>query len=316
LSGYAVRPFWAEERPVRDTIAFINDYVQERGIEVIIPGDMATTAFLAEIASEVRGAACFFCSPREKLDALHNKWNFAQTLERGSIPTPRTRLLEEVEGLSATLSQLEGFPLMVKPLERESSHGVLRVDSESQLRAYLSSGAPYNAPPLILQEFIPGRDIDFSVLARRGRVVAGAVQRWSDSGTLAFCRHEEVEDLGRRVVASFEYHGVAHFDMRIDDRNGRVVVLECNPRFWYTMPAAMWRGLNFVEAGIRAVMNADLLNSWPEGNYILPGSVPSALFSVRRVRELDIPNLRGFLQPVLDPLPHMYSLARKAFRLS
>src|SRR3989304_3891130 len=104
-----------------------------------------------------------------------------------------------------------------------------------ELRAHVESNAPYSHPPLILQEFIPGKDIDLSVLAVGGRVVASAVQQWPDSGMLEFCEHPEVEELGRKVVSLFNYDGVAHFDMRIDERTGRVLVLECNPRFWYTM---------------------------------------------------------------------------------
>lgn len=75
-------------------------------------------------------------------------------------------------------------------------------------------------------------------------------QSWLEDGVLEFTQHPEMHAIATRLVQAFHYEGLAHFDMRIDARDGKLYVIECNPRAWYTISASMWQGLNFIEMGI------------------------------------------------------------------
>jgi hypothetical protein len=103
--------------------------------------------------------------------------------------------------------------------------------------------------PWLLQEYLPGHDIDLSLLADRGRVVAWTVQSESPGGGMMFQADQRLFAIGERIVAGTKFHGVAHFDMRIDERTGEVSVIECNPRFWGSLMLSTWSGVNFVELG-------------------------------------------------------------------
>lgn len=296
-----------------EALELINTYCAREGIDVIVPGDIGTTAFLAEYGSSISGAALFPASPGERLSAIHNKWTFAERLMDAGLATPRTRYIESAAGLDEATAEDVGFPMMVKPLTCESSHGVVRMTDYRKLRDYVDSGRPYSAPPLIMQQFVDGQDIDISVLADRGRIIASAVQYWAPEGELVFQEDPEMFELASAIVRLFEFHGVAHFDMRRDRHTGKIYVLECNPRFWYTLPAAMWCGLNFVELGIRATLGLPYDHIGPaSGSYRLPSDVFRAFRRPARLLQMSRLNWRGFFQPLLDPAPHLSALTRKA----
>lgn len=295
------------------SVALINDYCSLEGIDIIVPGDIHTTGFLAEHGAAIAGPALFPASPSERLHAIHDKWSFAERLMAAGLATPRTRLIDSARTLDEAAAEDIGFPMMVKPLDCESSHGVVRICDYQQLREHVESGRPYTAPPLIMQQFVDGQDIDISVLAADGRIIASAVQYWSPEGELVFREDPEMFELAAEIVRLFDFHGVAHFDMRRDRHTGKVHVLECNPRFWYTLPAAMWCGLNFVELGIRATLGLPYDHIGPaSGSYRLPSDVFRAIRRPARLLRMSRPNWRGFFQPLLDPSPHLSALTRKA----
>jgi hypothetical protein len=81
------------------------------------------------------------------------------------------------------------------------------------------------------------------------------------------------------------------------------------------MPASLWRGVNFVAAGVQYATQggvSDVPRISP-GKYFLPGSLISFLRNPLNVRKLDWQNIRGVLQPALDPVPHLIDLCRKKF---
>jgi predicted ATP-grasp superfamily ATP-dependent carboligase len=38
--------------------------------------------------------------------------------------------------------------------------------------------------------------------------------------------------IASEVVRATRFHGLAHFEMRIDQRDGTLYAIECNPRVW------------------------------------------------------------------------------------
>jgi hypothetical protein len=140
-------------------------------------------------------------------------------------------------------------------------------------------------------------------------------QQIQPDGSLEFFEHDGTLDLAKRIIREFDYHGIAHFDMRIASDDSSLMAIECNPRFWYSMPASLWRGVNFVAAGVQYATQggvSDVPRISP-GKYFLPGSLISFLRNPLNVRKLDWQNIRGVLQPALDPVPHLIDLCRKKF---
>lgn len=284
----------------------LKEIIREHGIDVLVPGDMTASAALADLDLPLGDVAILPVSPDPVLERIHDKWTFAETLRKADLPTPKTVLLDDVKKLTPAMAEPVSFPMIVKPLQCESSHGVVRMDSYEELHAYVNEDRPYNDPPLIFQQFIPGEDIDISVIADKGEVLVSAVQQWTPDDTLFFCNDPEMEEVTGKIIKLFDFSGPAHFDMRRHAETGKLYVFECNPRFWYTLPAARWAGLNFVEAAVYAALGRDYGHLGPaRGHYRLPGDVVRAWRKPARWFSMSARNWAGFLEPLLDPVPHI-----------
>ncbi|MBX7259143.1 MAG: ATP-grasp domain-containing protein, partial [Candidatus Hydrogenedentes bacterium] len=178
-----------------------------------------------------------------QFDALYDKWQFHGVAMKIGIPQPQSHRITSCELPAAALP----YPVIVKPSWGEGSFGFKVQEDERALREHVSVLKPSEETPYLIQEYLPGEDIDLSLMADHGRIVAWAIQQRMDNAAINFLEHDEVYELGERLVAATGYHGVMHLDMRIDERNGRVNVIEANPRFWGSLCYATWAGVNFLE---------------------------------------------------------------------
>jgi biotin carboxylase len=209
---------------------------------------------------------------------------------------------------------------MLKPPRGEGGVGVRRVDSRSQLSSVLGPYAETFGWPILAQEFIPGSDIDLSVLADRGRIVAWTVQRAHSNrlGDLEFLQHPRILEIGASLVGATGYHGVAHFDLRIDARTNEPVFLEANPRFWGSLRHSLWSGVNFPALGIALAQGKDVASEFKP----VAGPCRDPGFSIRSgVHAL----LHGRLRPddwssateaawrchLGDPIPELWARLRR-----
>jgi biotin carboxylase len=223
----------------------INEYIERHRIDLVLAGDTSCTRMLAVHGGEIRGAAVFPMPSVEVFDRLNDKWTFHELMVAHGIPTPRSRLVaspEDVDGLDLD------FPVMVKPPRGEDSKGVRRVDDRKALRRDIEQSAAHGDLPLIVQDFIPGPDIDLDLLADDGELVSWLVQQRVGTG-MRFPADDRVVEIGRAMCRASGYRGVGHVDMRIDERTDTVVGIEFNPRFWGSLAFASWMGVNFVEWG-------------------------------------------------------------------
>jgi predicted ATP-grasp superfamily ATP-dependent carboligase len=222
----------------------INAHCARHEIDVVIPGDMPATLLMAEAQSLIR-TPVFPVADADTLRTLHDKWRFHGLLTQLGLPAPRTAVL----GCGASLDAIDlRYPLMGKPTDSEGGDRVARYDTRRELETMLA-GPRAGKQPWLLQEFVPGSDIDLSLIADHGRIVGWTIQDDVGNGFRIFKEEPRLLEIGQRLVAATGFHGVAHFDMRTDQRDGGVVVIECNPRFWGSLILSTWSGVNFVEIG-------------------------------------------------------------------
>jgi len=302
--------FWSGGVPVPEAQDWLCRYVEEKSFDIVVPSDIRSIAFLEATKSVFNHNIPFFpCSNAEVLNTLHNKWTFAETCRQYSLPTPTTILLESIDQLEEGLFDEVGFPLIVKPLQEESSHGVVQLNSYKSLLEYVQKNSPYSQFPLIAQSFIPGHDIDISILAADGHILCSTVQSWIDDDILEFTSNPDMYDIAARLIRELHYDGLAHFDMRIDTRTDKLYVLECNPRAWTTISASMWQGLNFVEVGVSYACDGfvpPINERAGQGRYCLPGSLLKQFFlPFSGWQNISTKSVKAFLQAATDPLPHI-----------
>jgi ATP-grasp in the biosynthetic pathway with Ter operon len=225
----------------------IRDVVKRYDINIVFPSDDVSTRLLSALGdrlpvrtSPVPALATF--------DLLNDKWSFTRFCAENGVRAPQGWLLESGATLRQGVQSGEiALPLTVKPINRSGGFGVIHIREAAEL-AQLDA-ADYR--PLLAQRHIAGETIGISVLCEHGRVVAHAVQR-RDTARFALFDNPDLLANVRRLASLTGFHGPANLDAVMSD-DGLSYIVECNPRFWYTISLSMVAGLNFVGLALSEV---------------------------------------------------------------
>lgn len=228
----------------------INRWVSWFGIDMVLAGDVQATRSLIAMRGKI-DANLFPMPTLEQFDRLNNKWFFTQMCGELGIKTPRSRTIADAEQLRAELiAGRIALPAIAKPINHDGSLGVIRLDPDNAL----AQTVKIDYGPIIVQEFIEGRDIGASVYCERGEIKAFIAHE------LRRATYRSLDDPNiYRTLAKIASHmgidGVFNFDMRLAP-DGTVHYLECNPRFFFKINLSMLAGVNFVRMGLNATGRA------------------------------------------------------------
>jgi len=154
----------------------IADLTREKGAVVAVLGVDDATAVIAARVSAKLGL------PHNPVDAVasaRDKGRMRAKLAGAGIPVPRFCLLDE-RADARVASEEVGFPCIVKPIALSASRGVIRADDPEQLAAAVARTRRMLAEPelarlhrpgepqLIVERFIPGREVALEALLRDG----------------------------------------------------------------------------------------------------------------------------------------------------
>jgi D-aspartate ligase len=211
----------------------------------------------------------------ELVEDLVDKLRFAALAARLELPVPPTRPLWRDRPLAAQTEGWDRFPCLLKPATRarwfdsplggQALHGnqkAIGVASRGELTRLLPLLARHETD-FVLQEAIPGgeeRIVSYHAYVRpdgeraaefTGRKVRTAPRTYGMSSCLEITDDPRVERAGRDVLERLGFRGVVKLDFKSDARDGRLLLLEANPRFtlWHD-PAAV-AGVNVPELAYR-----------------------------------------------------------------
>jgi predicted ATP-grasp superfamily ATP-dependent carboligase len=260
-----------------DGLRLLQRYVRANAIDLVIPGDLHATLGLSKLADA--DLPRFPVANHSVLQRLHDKWTFHQLLTRAGLPSPRTELLDAD-------SPPRELPIILKPTGSEGGEGIYICESAAQLAQLCASDA-VSGRRYIAQQLIIGHDVDVSVLAEHGRIVAYTIQHTETHDVKRFMLDDHMLEVAEAIVQVTQFHGLAHFDMRIDGQTGELYVLECNPRVWGSLMYSVWAGVNFIDLGCQLALGRRLPNSvpptervWHQG--VAPRRMLKALLQGRR----------------------------------
>ena len=198
------------------------------------------------------------------LEMFDDKWIFYEFCVKTSLNVPATRYVGSKFNLDFDAIAAElGLPFVIKPTDCSGSEGVRFVKSRAYFEQEILDDVAYNFKRLIAQRFVEGTDVDLSLLSVRGKLSCFAIQQPQGSH-VNFLPNAYLEGIAATICRDSAYHGVMHIDARVEKGTSKVFLIECNPRFWASLTAASWCGLNFVgqsvdprlrEAGPRAVLS-------------------------------------------------------------
>ncbi len=235
-----------------DSIATMGDEIAFDGVVaaddsgVMVASLAGTTLGLAANTPDAAGAT------RDKL-LLRNR------LETAEVPQPRFAALEPNQS-AEEVSEAVGFPLVVKPLSRSASQGVIRVDRPEDLPASIDRvrriiGDHEHSQRLLLETYLPGDEVAVEGLVRNGELMVLAIFDKPDTSegpsfpetilvTPSRLSDESQQECIRVAEAALRglglTHGPVHIELKI--HNDRASVIEVAAR---SIGGLCSRSLNF-----------------------------------------------------------------------
>jgi D-aspartate ligase len=170
----------------------------------------------------------------------------------GQVQSKRAQLERaQAVGIDVPATEPGTFPVVVKPdrsveFKRRYRRQAFRCETPAELEEARAHTEEFGA---IVQELVPGGDDALytvgSYIARDGRplaVFSGRKLQQTPPG-IGTCRvgealwDQEAVDAALRLLAAFEYTGLSQVEFKRDPRDGRLKLMEINPRLW------QWHGL-------------------------------------------------------------------------
>lgn len=300
-----------------DAVEPIKELCNRVGIDLLIPGDMPLTLLLATINQQL-GIGTFPLASPQLLRQVGDKLSFAKLVRELDIPHPEFWTLCSEEEIERIPFQ---YPVVAKACNLDTGRGIKVCENAREIREHARSIASFPAEPLKLQQFIPGIDLCLGFLANRGEIVAWSIHRrtsvkyGTDMPSCEFLQNAGFLESGRRFVKATGYHGVGEIDARLDERDGIVKLIECNPRMWGSVHFAAFAGVNFALAGIAIATGqpipADKCRQ-RDGIVNTPaGSIRLLKYRAERIPVWTAGTWRAWKQMMSDPLPWILPRKRK-----
>jgi len=154
----------------------------EEGRDRPFAGVVATDDGTVELTSRVAQALDLRHNPPESARISRRKDLARKALEKAGLPVPGFRRLDLNRPLPCQLRGLQ-YPCVVKPLALSASRGVIRADDPGQLLAACERVRPLlegvqdseERGYLLVEDFIPGREVALEGMLDRGRLSVLAV---------------------------------------------------------------------------------------------------------------------------------------------
>lgn len=241
-------------RDDRLVLAYVNRLAAEAPDLVLIPADCDGSRLINRLRGQMNERLDARVAPTpdsSMLDCFDDKWRFHQFCIKHGFNVPSALLLRSKRELDFALVAAElGLPFVVKPTNTQASRGVHVIADREAWGCQILDNPEYRFAPLIVQRHVRGIDLGVNLLAIRGEVRALAVQRrdppqHADS-RINFIENTWLQDLACALCRASGYHGVMNIDCRVEDGTGKIFLFESNPRYWRSLSASVWCGLNFV----------------------------------------------------------------------
>ncbi|MBA4493368.1 ATP-grasp domain-containing protein [Paenactinomyces guangxiensis] len=202
--------------------------IQQYRIDLLMPSS-EEIFFIAGSLDKLRKYCRVFCDPFEKLNRLHNKWEFSRLTGSCRVKTPATILLQSPEDLKPFEGSAEKY--VFKPVYGRFAARNLFGPDPSQIRQI----QPGPHDPWLAQEYIQGGEYCSYHLAMDGEIKAHAcyrpAYRMGRASGYYFhpVEHEEIAQFAAEIAQKLQFTGHLAFDF-IETPAGSLYVLECNPR--------------------------------------------------------------------------------------
>jgi carbamoyl-phosphate synthase large subunit len=241
----------------------------------------------------------------EAIDAAEDRGKATAILAAEGIPAPSWRSVERWDDLAAAVEEV-GFPALLRPSYVLSGRGMVLVQSQEDVLAYLDQyGKTPLARPLLVDHFLEGAvELDVDAVSDGHDVISVVMEQLEECGvhsgdsaevypvqTVPPAALRTIEIYTERLARAFGIVGLMNVQFAV--QNETVYVLEVNPRASRSVPfASKASGIPLADLGIRVIL----------GERLRDLDLPVARTDLISVKEVVLP-FRVFpaLAPVLGP---------------
>jgi glutathione synthase/RimK-type ligase-like ATP-grasp enzyme len=205
------------------------------------------------------------------------------------------------------------FPVLIKPRLWGGGVGIEKFTERGMLLKKIEA-EPNFFDQYIVQSFLEGNDIDCSVLCKDGEILAYTIQRglfdnvgFQAADAIEFLHDPDVIQVTSSMMHALRWNGVAHVDLR-RGTDGRVVVIEINPRFWGSLEGSLHAGVNFPHL----MLKLSLGESFPQpefSNVRYAGAFSTIKRKLKRKPSVNLLRETNLTNYFYDPLPALARLA-------
>lgn len=245
-----------------DYLEQLRSVIQAENIDMVFSLNDLEIGLLAASRDELERetGATFYVPPFETLHICGDKWATYRFAQDHGIPVPMT-FLTSGDAFQALQSGIVKFPLFVKPRWGSASIGLYVVEGEEELEiAYRSCAKAVtkstlarlgNKDSVIIQEFVEGAEYGVDVLYGKNQECIGytakrkLAMRAGETDKAVSVDPAPFDEVIKKIGAALPHRG--NLDCDFLERDGRLYLLELNPRFGGGYPFTHLAGANHVQ---------------------------------------------------------------------
>ena len=253
--------FTENSQPLIDELIAI---IKSEKIDVLLPVSIACLMVIDKHKAEIQEHTLITPFPtKESVDLLDNKYHFYNFCKENDIAHPDSVYVKSSQQINASEPGIN-YPMLIKPVLGAGGFDTLvYVKTEQEMNEFLARPDEKKEGyfPALLQEFFEGEDIDFNGYSIDGDVIASSVMRTDfyekdpELFFTYFVEDDAVIELGNKILKAGKYSGPTNIDMRIRASDGKLMLIEVNPRYWARVNVSLMDGMNFLDIGIKATLN-------------------------------------------------------------
>lgn len=218
--------------------------------------------FVSKYSDELESYFLFNQSPPELIDQISDKYSQFLLANASDIAVPSTFKITSEQELEKVLVKIP-FPIFIKALDVNSwrkqigsaAKGyvvVNKMELNKKVTFLLNLGLE-----VILQEIIPGPETNHfkycTYIGRDGRILLEFTLKKIHQSPIHYgigslvesVDYPELVNEGRKFLHNIGYRGVGSAEFKLDQRDGKLKLIELNPRYWQQNSLATACGMNF-----------------------------------------------------------------------
>ena len=243
---------------------------------ILIPASDAFVLFLSRFRNDLSAFYNFLLPPSDVLEAIINKRLQYEMAEKIGTPYSKTFYPETLKDVEQIQKDLE-YPAFIKPycghLWREKfggTHKGFKIHTAKELKDRYEEILPTGLQAMVQSIILGPNTNHFKVnvyIGKAGKPLAiftlRKIRQYPTEfgiGTMVESIHyPELAELGLKFFKGIGYRGIGSIEFKKDDRDGKLKMIELNPRLWQQNIHPTICGINFPLIQYLDLTNQNLL---------------------------------------------------------